>query len=332
MADPRAAQAWASLRASFLRAGRDGALEVLDAPGAGRAPLWPTSQVLAAGIDVRPDDDAEARAIVRGLAAYRRGEAYAERPRRRRRYFDDNAWVGLELLRLHERTGDVELLADARRVFGFVASGQDADGGVRWVEGRRSRHACSTAPAAELALRLHVAAPEDGLVAFARRAMAWLHATLDLGSGLIADHEERGAVDPTVWSYNQGAALGAHALLYRVEGTSPDLDAAMRLARASLERFRGATLWSHPPVFNAVWFRNLIDLDAIAHVPGLDEALGAYLERVWSEARDPDTGLFTRGGIGSYDGTLAIDHAGLTQLFARRGRPGRGSVDVPLDR
>jgi hypothetical protein len=319
VADPRAAGAWATLEASFLRPGRDGAVEVLDAPGAGRAPLWPASQVLAAAFDARPDDASVALGIMRGLGPYRRGDAYAERPRRRRRYFDDNGWVGLELVRLYERTGDPGLLRDARHVFAFVASGQDPDGGVRWVEGRRTRHACSTAPAAELALRLHLAAPEDGLVAFARRAMQWLHRTLRLDSGLIADHEDRGTVDPTVWSYNQGSALGARALLHRIEGTPRDLDEAMELAQVSLDRFRDDTLWSHPPVFNAIWFRNLMDLDAIAPVPGLWPALDAYLDRVWTEARDPDSGRFTAGGIGSYDGTLAIDHGGLTQLFARRG-------------
>lgn len=321
MAEARADLAWESLRERFLEEKADGTLEVREGPGRDRAPLWPASQVLAAAVEVgtRHDDLRAAEAIRRGMRAFRRGDGYAPRPRKRRRYFDDNAWVGLELVRLHVRTGDLTALDDARRVFAFVASGQDSDGAVRWVEGRSSRNACATGPASELALQLHLVEPDDALVAFARRAIDWLDRTLILGSGLIADHEDRGLVDPAVFSYNQGTALGALALRYRVEGREADLDAAMRVARASLDRFRGERLWTHPPVFNAVWFRNLADLDAIAPVAGFGDALDGYLERVWTESRDPGTGSFTGGGIGSYDGTPAVDHGGLTQLFALRG-------------
>ena len=324
MTSSRARDAWYTLTQTFLRPGPHDSLEVREGPGAGRAPLWPLSQVLAAAVDVGglTGDLAEAEALVRGLAPFRRGDAYTPRPRRRRRYFDDNAWIGLELVRLHARTGDAAHLAHARRVFDFVATGQDPDGAVRWVEGRSSRNACATAPASELALQLHGSASDDARVAFARRAMSWLGRALRLPSGLIADHEDGGLVDPTVWSYNQGATLGALALLHGVEGRQEDLEGALALARVSLDHFRADVLWTHPPVFNAVWFRNLLDLNAMAPVPGLIDALDAYLDRVWREGRDPSTGLFTAGGIGTYDGTPAIDHGGLTQLFALRERSG----------
>jgi Glycosyl hydrolase family 76 len=321
----RALEAWGTLNATFLRPGARDALEVWEGPQGPLAPLWPASQVLAASIDVGTltGDLAPAEALVRGLAVFLRGDAYVPRPGDRRHYFDDNAWVGLELLRLHALTGEPAHLAAAARVFAFIETGQDRDGGVRWVQRRSSRNACATAPAAELALRLYLVDPREGLVRFARRAMEWLERTLRLGSGLIADREDRGVVEPTVWSYNQGAALGAFALLHRVEGREADLEAARTLARVSLSHFTGAhftgdVVWAHPPVFNAIWFRNLLDLDARSSVPGLAAALDGYLDRVWREARDPVTGLFTRGGIGSYDGTPAIDHGGLTQLFALR--------------
>jgi len=57
-----------------------------------------------------------------------------------------------------------------------------------------------------------------------------------------------------------------------------------------------------------------------ARVAGLMPALDAYLTRVWREGRDAD-GLFTAGGIGSYDGSPAIDAGGLAQLFALRAWP-----------
>lgn len=320
MTSARARDAWEALTANFLRPGAEGVVDVWEGATGRRAPLWPVSQVLAAAIDVGnlTGDHADAGSLARGLAAFRRGEAYAPRPRQRRRYFDDNAWIGLELARLHALSGDPAYLSHARRVCAFVATGQDPDGGVRWVEGQSSRNACATAPASELALRLYLIEPQDALLGFARRAMSWLDRTLRLPSGMLADREDRGRIEPTVWSYNQGAALGAFALLHVAEGRAEDLDAARVLARVSLGHLRGEVLWTQPPVFNAVWFRNLMDLDGLTPVPGLATALDGYLDRVWREARDPRTGLFTRGGIGSYDGTPAIDHGGLTQLFARR--------------
>jgi hypothetical protein len=95
---------------------------------------------------------------------------------------------------------------------------------------------------------------------------------------------------------------------------------AQQTAASSLRRFGAERTWRHPPVFNAVWFRNLLALDAAGGVDGLDRALDAYLVRAWRDGRDAD-GLFTAGGIGTYDGTPAIDSAGLVQLLALRAWP-----------
>ena len=226
----------------------------------------------------------------------------------RRRYFDDNAWIGLELVRLHALSGDPSYLALARRVFAFVAGGQDADGGVRWVEGRSSRNACATAPASELALRLYLVEPDDALLGFARRAMDWLERTLRLASGLLADREDRGVVEPTVWSYNQGAALGAFALLLHDRGPGRGsrrrAHPGARLTRASPRR---GSLGAAAGVQRRVVPQPGGPGGRRAGA-GTRVALDDYLDRVWNEARDPRTGLFTRAGIGSYDGTPAIDH------------------------
>ena len=199
---------------------------------------------------------------------------------------------------------------------------------MRWAEGRRSRNACATGPSASLALRLHLLSADADLLARARRALRWLEATLRLPSGLIADHEDRGRLDETVWSYNQGAAAGAWALLHRATGEPAALETAHTLATASLAHFTDERLWVHPPVFNAIWFRNLLALDALAPLPGLPARLDGYLTRAWTHGRDPDTGLFTAGEIGSYDGTPTIDHAGLTQLLALRAWPTDRALDI----
>ncbi len=317
----RAFEAWDALARTCLRPA-DGGLAVLERPGRRKlAPVWPVSQVLAAAVDLAAvggsDDDVER--LVIGLRPYAAGDGYLPAPRDRRRYYDDNAWLGLCFAQLHRQTGETRWLRRARKVFRFVREGQDPDGGVRWVEGRRARHTCAAAPAAQLALRLHLADGDHASLAFAERTLSWLDATLRRRGGLYADHvDARGRVDPTLWTYNQGAPIGALWLLHVATGDDGALERALATARASLARFDDDRTWRHAPVFNAVWFRNLLALDAsAARVEGLMPALDAYLTRAWRAGR-ADDGLFTAGGIGSYDGTPAIDTGGLTQLFALR--------------
>ncbi len=324
----RAFESWEALSLACLHPGDRGALVVHDRPGRRKlAPVWPVSQVLAAAIDLAEitDDLDPIERLVIGLRPYAAGDGYLPAPGDRRRYFDDNAWVGLCFAQLHLQTGEERWLRRARKVFRFVREGQDPDGGVRWVEGRRARHTCSAAPAAQLALRLHLADGDDPSLAFARRTLTWLDATLRTRSGLYADHvDARGRVTDTLWTYNQGAPAGAHLLVFLATGDETALALSRSTAQASLRRFGHDRTWRHAPVFNAVWFRNLLALDAAdPRVRGLRPALDAYLSRAWREGRD-DRGLFTAGGIGTYDGTAAIDAAGVVQLLALRAWPVEG--------
>jgi uncharacterized protein YyaL (SSP411 family) len=256
-----------------------------------------------------------------GLRRYAAGDGYLPAPGDRRRYFDDNAWIGLCFAQLHLQTGEARWLRRARKVFRFVREGQDPDGGMRWVEGRRARHTCSAAPASQLALRLHLADGHPDTLAFARRTLDWLDRALRMRGGLYADHvDARGRVQRSIWTYNQGAAAGALWLLHAATGDVSAVDRARQTAASSLRRFGAERTWRHPPVFNAVWLRNLLALDTVVRIDGLRPGLDAYLAQAWRDGRDAD-GMFTAGGIGTYDGTPAIDTAGLVQLFALRAWP-----------
>ncbi len=319
----RAFEAWESLSIACLRPAHAGALTVRERPGGRRlAPVWPVSQVLAAAVDLAEltaDYGAVERLVV-GLRPYAAGDGYLPAPGDRRRYFDDNAWIGLCFAQLHLQTGEGRWLRRARKVFRLVREGQDPDGGMRWVEGRRARHTCSAAPAAQLAVRLHLADGDDDTLAFAVRTLTWLDRTLRVRGGLYADHVDRHGLNTRLWTYNQGAPIGAHLLLHRATGDEAAIGQARATASSSLRRFGPDRTWKHPPVFNAVWFRNLLALDAVSPVAGLRPALDTYLRRAWRDGRDDD-GLFTAGGIGSYDGSPAIDAGGLVQLFALRAWP-----------
>jgi hypothetical protein len=295
---------------------------VRDGPGrhAPRASLWTLSQVIAAALAVHPlglVDRRDVERLLRGTRPFRRGAAYAPVPYGSERYYDDNAWLGLDLVQAADALGSPSLQDEARVVLRFLVSGTDESGGVLWVDrGPRSRHTCSTGPAAELAFRLALAG--DDTRPFGEAAVRFLQRELQREDGLYADHvREDHTVEPTLWSYNQGTPVGAGALLFRLGGDEDVLADARRTADAALAHFAAEDrLWRQPPVFNAVFFRNLLLLDGIGGYPPVGPALDAYLDRAWTEGRHPATGWFTEGGIGRYEQGGSIDQSAFVQLFA----------------
>ncbi len=324
----RAHRAWEALLRTCSTSD-DGAIVLREGPSRRKpAAVWPLGQALAAAADLWAidGDRGDTEGLLLTLRRYRDPDdhGFSPTPGARRRYYDDNAWIGLVYAQLHLQTGEERFLRQARRTLGFVRRGEDPAGGVRWVEKRRSRNTCATAPAAQLALRVHLITGDPHQLAFAERSMDWLDANLRRPDGLYADRiDGRGHVEPAVWSYNQGSAAGAHLLRWIATEDTDFAERGHYTAAAALRFLRSHDrLWRQPPVFNAVCFRNLLALDASgAPVDGLFPMLDDYLERAWSTARDPASGLFTQGGIGSYDGEPAIDQAGLVQLFALRAWP-----------
>jgi len=306
-----ALDAWASLVRDTVRT-QWRRLRVLDGPGGHPAAAWPLAHVLWAAAEVRAHGgDPPLDAIDEALGALRSGEGYLAVPHDKR-YFDDNAWLGLASVRLSAVLVDTGWRDRARGLARFVATGEDTDGGVRWVEGSSSRNTCSTASAAWLVQEVG----EPGARATAGRWLDWLDATLRRPDGLYADRIDGGVVHDDVWTYNQGAVLAATRLLGRP--TSP-------LRKAILERWSPEELWREPPAFAAIAYRALLaepdPSDAIAR-------WDPYLDRLRDAARQT-TGWYTGGGVGRYDERPTIDQAAVVQLFALRAGATSGVPRLP---
>jgi hypothetical protein len=284
--------------------------------------VWGLSQVIAAGAQLLvldALDPATMTTLLRVLHRYADGTGYDAFPGDRPRYYDDNAWIGLDFVQLHLATGDETHVADAARVLSFVRQGLRDDGGVHWIERPLdSIHTCSTAPVGELAARLHLLTGDEEAGAVAERTSGYLHARLRRGDALYRDNVRvDGGVDDAIYSYNQGTPVGLDVLRFRIDGDRTHLERAHETAAAALAHYgQGDRLWTEAPCFNAIFFRNLAALDAADPHPEVRVALDGYLERLWTEARDPATGWFTGGGIGSYERGGVLDQAGVVQLFA----------------
>jgi hypothetical protein len=308
--------------------------------------LWPFSQAIAATISVANIRGERAKAAftsgaqIRGLQKYLSNappsavsstEALQSLPHYTATiasagpggttYYDDNDWVGIEMVRLFEFTHDEAALALAEQILSFEESGWQSSpnnlcpGGIPHSDSEEDeyRSTITTAPAAELAVQLYRITHNDAYLAFAENAYEWVHRCLLMTSGLYADHlEANGEVDPELWSYTQGVMIGAGALLYQVTGNGGYLSEAEASANIAVSAWPLDAMGGENPFFAAVFLRNLIYLDAIIHSATGDALAQQYVDWALSSLHEPN-GLFTDKEGGK---TTLQDQAAFTQIYA----------------
>ena len=289
-------------------------------PARGRAQAWPFSQALWATLRAAPIDLA---ARLSGLAAYSHpqpGRPAEFAPRYGGTgvvYNDDNLWIALAL----EQVGDPASLRTARNLFTLVADGWDRDeshpcpGGVFWTRlgANRDRNAVTTANEALLAVRLYQRTGSAAYLTWARQAYDWTKRCLGRPDGLVADHIDlAGRIDGHTWSYNQGAMIAAGVRLYKATGERRYLADAERTANRALAVIGDPLRSGEPPVFLAIFFRDLRELTTVVPRPADRAAEEAFADEAWTRARDPKTGLFR------FDGRrpTLLDQAAMVQVYA----------------
>ena len=213
------------------------------------------------------------------------------------RYYDDNEWLGMELLAAYRLLKDPHLLERARAVWDFVVSGwSDAlGGGIYWRErDNSSKNTCSNGPAIIYALQLFQATGERRYLDWAQRIYGWVNARLRSPEGVYWDSfRSTGEVDVTTWTYNTGVMVHANVLLYKVTRFEQYLGEARLVAHRSLDHFAGrridgVRIFPDNPWFNAVMFRGYLVLaEATGDTTYCDALLGC-LDYGWDHGRDKE--------------------------------------------
>jgi Glycosyl hydrolase family 76 len=237
------------------------------------------------------------------------------------KYYDDNDWVGIELARVYELTHSPTALGSAEAIMAFeMASWQvgpevACPGGIPFSNAAENtdRNTITTAPAAELALQLFHITHNAQYLQFAQMAYEWVRSCLLQPSGLYADHiRQNGAVEPMLWSYTQGAMIGAGTLLYKATGDPEYLFQARQTAGAALSYFTPARLVSENPFFPLVYFRNVMYLDSVTHDPPGPAIAQNYVNYAWAHLRLSGD-LFVSGSPAS---AQLLYQAAIVQLYA----------------
>ncbi|HST55035.1 MAG TPA: glycoside hydrolase family 76 protein [Solirubrobacteraceae bacterium] len=219
------------------------------------------------------------------------------------KFYDDNEWVGIELMRVYKLTHDPATLATAKQIMAFVMEGWSTDpqlacpGGIPFSNAATNtdRNTVTDGPAAELGVQLYRATGVAQYLQFAQQAYEWTRKCLLQPSGMYADHiRQQGVVDPTLWSYNQGSMIGAGALLYQATDNPAYLFQARQTAKAAVGYFNTQALVLENPFFASVYFRNMLYLDAITHDPPGKRLPQLYANYMWQNLR-LSSGLFLSG-------------------------------------
>jgi hypothetical protein len=307
-------------------------------PSAGPAQLWPYSQALAAALELAriPGGAARTLASVPGrisrLASYRAPvAALAYAPvyhGRGNPFYDDNVWIGIELVEASDLLHSRADLTAAGRVFVWLEAGWDTKanacrGGVYWLmprgkywnrsPGSRYRAAVSTVNAALLGVLLYEHTGRRADLRWSERAYRWSQRCLGTPDALLADHiDAQGNVTPDIHSYNQGALVAAAVDLYRATGSRRYLADAVRTANASLAAFRDPLHSDDAPIFLAIYYGDLLQLAPYARGAEIRAAVNSFASQAWAQGRDPATGLFHFGHTFS---TL-LDQAAMVQVYA----------------
>jgi hypothetical protein len=241
-------------------------------------------------------------------------------------YYDDNEWVGIELARLYKLHHEAPVLEKAEQIMAFVMAGWQANpklacpGGVPFSDApsNTDRNTVTDGPAAELGVQLYRLTGNGAYLQFAQTAYEWVRNCLTGPSGLYADHIRlHGAIDPSLWSYNQGSMIGAGTLLYQATGNGAYLFQARQTAKAALAYFTIERLLSENPFFPAVYFRNLMYLDAITHDPPGARLAQSYVDSVWIHQR-LTSNLFV---FGSPPSAQLLVQAAIVQVYALLSTP-----------
>jgi hypothetical protein len=242
------------------------------------------------------------------------------------KYYDDNDWIGIELLRAYRLTHDPAVLAGAEAVMAFEMAGWDANpehvcpGGIPFSNSAENtdRNTVTTAPAAELGAQLYRVTGQGQYLQFAVKAYEWVRRCLLAPSGLYSDHiSPKGIIEPMLWSYNQGTMIGAGTLLYQATGNGGYLYDARQTARAALAYFTPERLGSEIPFFPSVYFRNVLYLDSVTHDPPGRRLAQAYVDYAWQHLRLADN-LFVSGSPPSAE---LLVQAAIAQTYALLASP-----------
>jgi predicted alpha-1,6-mannanase (GH76 family) len=220
---------------------------------------------------------------------------------------DDTEWWGLTWIETYDLTGNPKYLDMAVTIAHYVYGYWDTNtcgGGVWWSAGRTYKNAVTNGLFIRLSAELHNRIRSDTLwLARSRAAWAWfqgsgmINANGLVNDGLTSTCTNNGG---TVWTYNQGLAIGAGLELWRATKDPQILVTVHRLADAAIGPNAlvsdgiltescdalNQTCSNDGKQFKGIFMRYWTDLVDTTHDPRYAAFLHRQAESIWNNDRD----------------------------------------------
>lgn len=177
-------------------------------------------------------------------------------------FYDDNAWVCIQLLLGYRNLGRKDLLAAAEKNLEFLWTGHDGalGGGIYWSYEFKGKHACDNAPIAIAELLAYQCTGKELYLERGKELYRWMNDTLREGDLFSDAIQLDGTVSRWKGVYNQATMIYAGSLLYEITGdrtyydlTKATVDATVGLAFDSAETEDGGEriVMRENPIFKA---------------------------------------------------------------------------------
>jgi predicted alpha-1,6-mannanase (GH76 family) len=275
--------------------------------GAAPAEYWVSAQALDAVLDgVERTGGRRWADIPRAFIAAQDARGW------RRRWFDDEGWMALALIRASDITGDRGALARADALMDDIQANAPDDsccgtvpGGLWWDRDHTQKATAANAGAVITAAELYLRRHDPSRLAFARKVFDyWFAQMVDPRTGQVADHVD--AAGNKVWwryTYNEGTMIGAAVALYHATGEGAYLDAARRVgahvlsgqtADSAAGRILtdGASCRGDCEQFKGIAQRYLAALAGADPAGAWGALVHSDATAIWDLARDPATTTF----------------------------------------
>jgi len=240
------------------------------------------------------------------------------------RAIDDSEWWALTWVEAYDITGNPKYLNMAVTIANYVYGYWDTStcgGGVWWNAERTYKNAVTNGLWIRLTAELHNRIPGDTQwLARSSTAWAWFqNSGMINANGLVNDGLTNACTNngQTVWSYNQGMAIGAGLELWRATRDPKILASVQQLADAAIGPnglvsngiltescdATDQTCDDNGKQFKGIFMRYWTDLVDTTHAPRYAAFLEQQAESIWNDDRDAADRLGTR-----WSGVTNNDH------------------------
>lgn len=147
--------------------------------------------------------------------------------------YDDMMWWITALARANQLTGNAQYLQESEAGFAHVWAGSydPVNGGMWWDFQHSGKNACINYPTVIAAVRLYQITKDTSYLNKAKSIYSWAKANLvNATNGEIADHKIGNDVGYQDYTYNQGTAIGAAVMLYKITNDASYLTDAKQYA------------------------------------------------------------------------------------------------------